>query len=303
MSDWELLEDYVKRRSEAAFAELVRRHINWVHSVALRRVGDPGLAEDIVQAAFVSKRFVADPGPPGSEDPRWLRREDLRASKARMVLEPGYELKGFVLDDTGAPLAAAKVSQIGGSNYEPGSVKTGADGSFRMTSLPQGAAQVSAWAKGFAPCLLGIQVGSNSPAAVFRLNHGAKFSFRIVDDQEGAGIPDAWATINLSIPHNAEFRAITDAAGRATLEGIPTNVLGGLVFHAGAQGYFIAHHIALRHDNPDPVIRLTKSLRVSGTVREDFPTKPGQAVLWLGQTANSIVAGGLYGATNPATDF
>jgi hypothetical protein len=44
MSDWELLQDYVKTRSEAAFAELVRRHIDWIFSVAVRRVGDPQLA-------------------------------------------------------------------------------------------------------------------------------------------------------------------------------------------------------------------------------------------------------------------
>jgi RNA polymerase sigma factor (sigma-70 family) len=223
---------------------------------------------------LVSKRFVADPGPCGGEDGRWLRREDLLACKARMVLEPGFELKGFVLDDTGAPLASAKVSRVGDSNDEPGDVKTGADGSFRMTCLPQGAAQVSAWAKGFAPCLLGIQVGSNSPAAVFRLNRGAKFSFRIVDDQEGAGIPNAWATFDLPLPHNAEFRATTDGMGRATFEGIPTNALGGLVFHAGAEGYFIARHVALRHDDPDPVIRLTKSVRVSGTVLDADTREP-----------------------------
>lgn len=38
MSDWELLQDYVKTRSEAAFAELVQRHIDWAFSVAVRRV-------------------------------------------------------------------------------------------------------------------------------------------------------------------------------------------------------------------------------------------------------------------------
>jgi len=53
MSDWELLEAYVKNRSEPAFAELVKRHLDWVHSVAVRRVGDPHLAEDVAQSVFV----------------------------------------------------------------------------------------------------------------------------------------------------------------------------------------------------------------------------------------------------------
>lgn len=38
MDDWELLQDFVRTRSDPAFAELVRRHIDWIYSVALRRV-------------------------------------------------------------------------------------------------------------------------------------------------------------------------------------------------------------------------------------------------------------------------
>ncbi|MGA2581675.1 MAG: sigma-70 family RNA polymerase sigma factor [Tepidisphaeraceae bacterium] len=52
MSDLELLEQYAGG-SQEAFASLVRRHIDWVYCVARRRVGDPQLAEDITQAAFI----------------------------------------------------------------------------------------------------------------------------------------------------------------------------------------------------------------------------------------------------------
>ena len=53
-ADADLLRSYVEDHSEAAFAELVRRHIPLVYSVALRRVGgDTHLAEDVAQKVFV----------------------------------------------------------------------------------------------------------------------------------------------------------------------------------------------------------------------------------------------------------
>jgi RNA polymerase sigma factor (sigma-70 family) len=52
-SDMELLRDYDRQGSEAAFAELVRRHINLVYSTALRHIGIAAHAEEITQAVFI----------------------------------------------------------------------------------------------------------------------------------------------------------------------------------------------------------------------------------------------------------
>src|SRR5947207_13224664 len=53
-TDQQLLRDYTGRRSEAAFAELVRRHVDFVYSAALRMVRDAHLAEDVAQGVFVA---------------------------------------------------------------------------------------------------------------------------------------------------------------------------------------------------------------------------------------------------------
>lgn len=54
VDDAELLRSYADDRSEPAFAELVRRHVDLVYSAALRRVGgDAHLAEDVCQKVFV----------------------------------------------------------------------------------------------------------------------------------------------------------------------------------------------------------------------------------------------------------
>jgi len=53
-SDSTLLHDFARNRSEAAFAELVRRHLDLVHSAALRMTRDPHLAKDVSQGVFVA---------------------------------------------------------------------------------------------------------------------------------------------------------------------------------------------------------------------------------------------------------
>ena len=54
MSDQQLLGEYAQDRSEAAFGELARRHVDLTYSVALRIVRDPHLAQDVTQAVFVA---------------------------------------------------------------------------------------------------------------------------------------------------------------------------------------------------------------------------------------------------------
>ena len=84
-TDQQLLGDYVAQRSEAAFAELVRRHVDLVYSAALRMVCDAHLAEDVTQGAFVAlaqnaRRLAGHPVLSG-----WLHRtaQNLAANAVR----------------------------------------------------------------------------------------------------------------------------------------------------------------------------------------------------------------------------
>ena len=54
LTDQQLLRDCTERWSEAAFAELMRRHVDLVYSAALRMVRDAHLAEDVTQAVSVA---------------------------------------------------------------------------------------------------------------------------------------------------------------------------------------------------------------------------------------------------------
>lgn len=60
--DAELLRRYAADKSEAAFSELVRRHLTLVYAVALRRVGgDTHLAQDVAQQVFIALAHSAAP--------------------------------------------------------------------------------------------------------------------------------------------------------------------------------------------------------------------------------------------------
>jgi DNA-directed RNA polymerase specialized sigma24 family protein len=54
MNDAELLRRYAQDRCEAAFTELVQRHVDFVYSSVLRQVGgDANLAQEVTQGVFL----------------------------------------------------------------------------------------------------------------------------------------------------------------------------------------------------------------------------------------------------------
>ena len=54
LTDQQLIRDYAEHRSEAAFAELARRHVDLVYSAAARIVRDAHLAKDVTQGVFLA---------------------------------------------------------------------------------------------------------------------------------------------------------------------------------------------------------------------------------------------------------
>jgi RNA polymerase sigma factor (sigma-70 family) len=73
--DAELLQCYVATGSEEAFAEIVRRHVDLVYSVAMRQLGrDEHLAKDVAQRVFVSLAGKAGKLSPRTLISGWLYR-------------------------------------------------------------------------------------------------------------------------------------------------------------------------------------------------------------------------------------
>ncbi len=74
MNDWQLLQEYAARGSEAAFRTLTERHINLVYSAAVRQVQDAQLAEEVCQSVFILLARKARHLRPGTSVTGWLYR-------------------------------------------------------------------------------------------------------------------------------------------------------------------------------------------------------------------------------------
>ncbi|HEU5081552.1 MAG TPA: sigma-70 family RNA polymerase sigma factor [Opitutaceae bacterium] len=63
-SDSDLLREFALNQNQACFAEVVQRHVGFVYGVCVRRLRDPGAAQDAAQAVFIAlarkARTVAD---------------------------------------------------------------------------------------------------------------------------------------------------------------------------------------------------------------------------------------------------
>src|SRR5438132_10868717 len=87
MNDQQLLREYTADGSEAAFAELYRRHAGWVGGVARRLSGDEELARDITQAVFLVLAQRARHIKAEAALNAWLFETARRTTKAALRLE------------------------------------------------------------------------------------------------------------------------------------------------------------------------------------------------------------------------
>ncbi len=106
-SDQELLRRYVRDHAEDAFAELVHRHVNLVHSAALRQVHSPQLAEEVAQSAFTDlarqahRLAVGDAASPTSLTP-WLYQVTRRTAVDVVRREARRRLREQIATDMNA---------------------------------------------------------------------------------------------------------------------------------------------------------------------------------------------------------
>lgn len=83
-SDFDLLQAFVRRADQPAFAALVKRHVDLVYATAFRTVQDQGAAEEVAQIVFGVLAKKAWHFAPDDSLPAWLYKTALLQSRHRL---------------------------------------------------------------------------------------------------------------------------------------------------------------------------------------------------------------------------
>jgi RNA polymerase sigma factor (sigma-70 family) len=106
-TDLELLKRYTRDRAEDAFAEIVRRHLDLVHSAALRQVRFPQLAEEVAQSVFTDLARNAHRLAPDTIFTAWLYQVTRRTAIDVVRREARRQLREQIATEMNAMNATA----------------------------------------------------------------------------------------------------------------------------------------------------------------------------------------------------
>ena len=162
---------------------------------------------------------------------------------ARLVLQPGAEVSGVVLDDKGVPVANARVTYHGASDWSQqgdpryDAVATGTDGTWKIAAMPAGTFRFASTHPDYAPAS-SAQVtldGKTAKSGVtITVPAGAVIRGKVVD-QTKQPVASARVRIGVSGKRRMLFepprQAFTDAQGNFELKGLPRKELAVIAMH------------------------------------------------------------------------
>src|ERR1051326_9298551 len=102
--DFERLQRFTRHGEQSAFANLIRGHLDLVFGTALRKVEDPGAAQEVAQNVFAALARRAWRFAPDSSVPAWLHKAALLESKSWLRGELGRRRREQTAAELGTTL-------------------------------------------------------------------------------------------------------------------------------------------------------------------------------------------------------
>jgi RNA polymerase sigma factor (sigma-70 family) len=210
-----------------------------------------------------------------------LAEADLLAGRAILRAKHGLVVAGVVADETGQPVAGAKITQGYDFRSPERTTQTTADGSFRFGNGRSRELTLTIQAAGLAPVVTSLVVNASMENLRFTLPPGQLLLGRVLDE---AGQPVASATVEPASPSSDsrtlfEWRTKTGADGRFSWDAAPATQNYAIY----ASGYESQQRTTLTADGTEGVITLQKknspsSLRILGEVMDAETKMPPAGV-------------------------
>ncbi len=186
--------------------------------------------------------------------------EPLRRMTATVIMQPGISLAGQVVDYRGNPVEDALVRY--GRDWSPAnSVRTDAQGRFRINSIKAGQLPVIVQATGHALCFERITVGPDPAPVVLHLERGHTIRGRAVDT-DGNPVVLADVVLNSWRGNNTIWWTTkTDAQGHFAWNDAPGD---GASFDIAREGFSPVTDCWLAADREEQVITMLTPLQSAG---------------------------------------
>ena len=187
-----------------------------------------------------------------------------------VMLRRGIVVTGRVLDHEGHPVRGARVgAESNRFGSDPPIVETDGDGRFRLGHLQPRETAITVQAKGHGPERIELDARTALPPVELKLGTPRTIQGRVVD-RDGRPLPGIRVTVAYWRRLNTlDWKAETGTDGRFRWENAPREEVWLNAFGNGFVG--VRNHV-VRALETETVIKLARTLRVSGTV-VDFRTR------------------------------
>jgi len=253
--EW-LLQRFSAKGSEAAFAELVSRHLDFVYSVCRRQVGDPELAQDITQTVFLLLAAKSSSLKPGTVLSGWLFQTALNACRNALRAEARrrhYEQKAAAEMEHSASLTAA------GRNGEGPQIEPVLDDALAQLGAADRNALLLRYVEELSPEEMGVALGISAAAAQKRVSRALE---RLRRSFAQTGTVLSVAALGLLLADKL-VQAAPEAASAAILAAVKSGLGAGGAGAIGS-GAALGHFV-----RPAPVVKasaLLAAVLVGGTL-------------------------------------